>query len=410
VRTVAQVALWCGLSSALLQAQLLDSAIAGAVVEDHSGAAVPGAVVRLFQLEGRQALQELETGRDGRFEFAPLPPGPYRVEIGKPTYAQTIVNVDAWRAAVDAGVAAIRLVRHGVIAGRPLPAGSAQIVAVEAVPAGVEPRRFTTRSESGAEFRLFDLPPGTYLLAAVNGSIGAGLRRGVTVYPGAAQPRAFAIAGGEELADLEVPIPSGDSFSVRGRVVAPDDGARQSVFLSLRATDHPWALVWSRLLPSDEQIFIENVVPGRYELTGTVGFGAAQRLSGKVSFDLGASDLANLELPLEPVRAPKSARSEVRSTEPAIIRGTVSGADVPVFVTLIDRTPGRTSPIRAALVRSGAAFAFSALAPGRYQVAAHAAAARDARWVVAPSESPEPVDLAAGDSKSIDLRLAGGRQ
>jgi hypothetical protein len=412
VRGLAHAALWCGLASTLAQAQPYDSAIAGVVAEDHSGVPVRSALVRLFPLVpvgGRGALKELETDRDGKFEFAALQSGSYRIEVGKANYVPTIVSLDAWRAAADVDARAFHLVRHGIIAGRTVPPGSAQIVAVETVPAGVEPRQFpATRDENSAEFRVFGLPPGSYILAAANGRSDGAPRHGVVVYPGAPRPRAFTIAGGEEYLDIEMPIPSGDAFAVRGRMVVPDDGTRDPVSLRLRATDHPWALVWSRLLRSNEPILIEHVVPGRYELTGTVGFGAAQRLSGKVVFDLDRPGLDDLELPLEPVHAPAAKTAAIRAPDPGAIRGHVPGASAPVFVVLTDRTPGRTSPIRAALVRPGGDFAFVTLEPGRYHVAAHPAASSGARWV-SPSRESDPIDLPAGESRSIDVRFGGER-
>lgn len=409
MKALASAALLCGLARAFSLTQPHEAAISGIVVEDHSSAPVPGAVVRLFQRgEGGVALKELETTREGRFELGALPPGPYRIEVAKSNYVSTSVTLDAWPARANDDVAAFRLVRHGVIAGRTIPAGSAQIVAIETVPPGVEPRRFSaTRSQSSPEFRLHNLPPASYVLAAFNGSTDAGLRLGVTLYPSSAQPQTFAIAGGEEYLDVELPMPAGEAFSVRGRTIAPDGAATESVFLSLRASDQPWVLVWARLLGVKDEILIENLVPGRYELTATVGSGTRQRLSGKIRFDLDRPGLDNLELPLEAVQAPKSLPASDRSSTPAAIRGTIVGATAPVFVTLVDRTPGRTGPIRAALVRPDAGFSFATLEAGRYQLAAHRPAARDARWLTASSASADQIDLAAGESRTVDIRLGG---
>ena len=409
MKDLAHVALLCGLASTLSLTQLHDSVIVGMVVEDHSSAPLQSAVVRLFQAGEGGALKELETTRDGRFDFGALPAGPYRIEVAKSNYVSTSVTLDAWRAATDADVPALRLVRYGVIAGRTIPAGSAQIVAIETVPPGVEPRRFSaTRSQSSPEFRLHNLPPASYVLAAINGSTDAGLRLGVTLYPSSAQPQAFAIAGGEDYLDVELPIPAGEGFSVRGRTFAPDVAATESVFLSLRASDQPWVLVWGRLLGVKDEILIENLVPGRYELTATVGSGNRQRLSGKIRFDLDRPGLDNLELPLEPIQAQKSQPASDRSSMPAAIRGTIVGATAPVFVTLVDRTSGRTGPIRAALVRPDAGFVFATLEAGRYQLAAHRPAARDARWVTASTASADQIDLAAGESRTVDIRLGAG--
>jgi hypothetical protein len=404
MRSLAPAALLYGLASAISLAQPHEAVIAGMVVEDHSSAPVPGAVVRLFQAgDGGAALKELETTREGRFHLGALPPGPYRVEVSKANYVSTTVTLDAWRAMADDDVAAFRLVRHGVIAGRTIPAGSAQIVAIETVPPGIEPRRFSAvRSESNAEFRVFNLPPASYVLAAMNGATDAGLRHGVTLYPSSAHPQGFSIAGGEQYLDIEMPIPSGEAFTVRGRVIASDLPPTQSVLLTLRAADQPWGLVWSRLLRVNDQIRIDNLVPGRYELSAASV--AGERLSGRIRFDLDRPGLDGLELALERVPEPKSQPSSDRSTTPAAIRGAISGASSPMFVTLVDRTPGRTGRIRASLVRPGADFSFATLEPGTYYLAAHRMSARDARWVAPSSASADRIDLAAGESRTIDVR------
>jgi hypothetical protein len=404
MRSLGPAALLYGLAGAFSLAQPHEAVITGMVVEDHSSAPVPGAVVRLFQSgEGGVALKELETTREGRFELGALPPGPYRIEVAKANYVSTTVTLDAWRATATDEVAAFRLVRHGVIAGRTIPAGSAQIVAVETVPSGIEPRRFSAvRSESNAEFRVFNLPPASYVLAAMNGATDKGLRHGVTLYPSSAQPQAFSIAGGEQYLDIEMPIPSGEAFTVRGRVIASDLPPTQSVALTLRAADQPWGLVWSRLLRANDEIQIDNLVPGRYELSARSTPGG--RLSGSIRFDLDRPGLDALELPLEPVPQQKSKSVGDRSKTPAAIRGAISGASAPMFVTLVDRTPGRTGRIRASLVRPGAGFSFAMLEPGTYHLAAHRIAARDARWLAPSSASADRIDLAAGESRTIDVR------
>ena len=80
----------------LLLALLLNVAALGPVcpasftgtVVDPSGAAVPNATVRLEASGG--AIDEFRTGSDGRFEFKSEAPGPLRVVVTAPGFAEVV--------------------------------------------------------------------------------------------------------------------------------------------------------------------------------------------------------------------------------------------------------------------------------------------------------------------------------
>src|SRR6266566_4622525 len=86
VRKLASITLVFLLACAVVWAQASTAQIHG-VVQDSSGAAVPGAEVKAIQTE-TGAIRTLETGADGAYVLTNLPIGPYRMEIAKEGFAR----------------------------------------------------------------------------------------------------------------------------------------------------------------------------------------------------------------------------------------------------------------------------------------------------------------------------------
>lgn len=88
--------------------------LGGRVLEDHSGAPLASAELRVAREGVRKLVAELETDASGRFRAEGIPAGDYRIEISKPNYVSTTV-----RARVEGSADSLfRLVRYGVIAGK----------------------------------------------------------------------------------------------------------------------------------------------------------------------------------------------------------------------------------------------------------------------------------------------------
>src|SRR5205807_3422039 len=76
---------------------LYGSAQVSGVVTDASGAVVPRANVRVYQISGSEhgnAHWETVTDNAGRFTLASLPPGKYRMEISSPGFLTEVREVD----------------------------------------------------------------------------------------------------------------------------------------------------------------------------------------------------------------------------------------------------------------------------------------------------------------------------
>src|SRR4051812_11100797 len=87
-------ALWHAASLLVLVAGVAESAsLAGKVVEDHSNAPLALAGVRVVEAATRAVIAELDTDGQGRFQSPPLKPGEYKVEISRPNFVDSSVQV-----------------------------------------------------------------------------------------------------------------------------------------------------------------------------------------------------------------------------------------------------------------------------------------------------------------------------
>ena len=169
-----------------------------------------------IRLGVRTLAAELESDGDGRFQAPGLREGEYRVEIPKANHLSATVQTHL--AEAEQLQLPIRLVRCGVIEGQVLdvnrnPVRGAHVFVLRSdrgpLRAELNPGRFSPVNDSG-RYRLFNLPPGQYVIAAADGSntvsVGStgrgylvpGLGSGVAYYPSSDRPQTFTIASGQE--------------------------------------------------------------------------------------------------------------------------------------------------------------------------------------------------------------------
>ncbi|MBI3491892.1 MAG: carboxypeptidase regulatory-like domain-containing protein [Acidobacteria bacterium] len=152
-------------------------------VFDEANAPVAGARVLLLP-EPRQPMTgpppQTMTDLDGRFSFARVPPGQYRVDTQKPGFVRMADVVSLPRIDLAAGQAidgvVLYLRRGGVITGRVLdpggqPLAEARVMAVRRLTAKGSPDRLVPAGQGGVtndlgEFRIIGLLPGAYYVSA----------------------------------------------------------------------------------------------------------------------------------------------------------------------------------------------------------------------------------------------------
>ena len=205
----------------------------GRVLDEDTNAPISGARV-VFAFRGRTRLQAV-TDENGRYTFADLEPGPYRLTVQK---AGHVPLADPSRlptfwvvAGQSLDVITVSLRKTGAIAGRILdPSGEPLVdINVRAVkPGTANLGAAASRTNDLGEFRVFGLLPGEYIIAASPQPFGLDSLPASpallfsTFYPGtadAAAAQTLTVGPGQTVAGIEFRVLTASTFKVSGTVV-----------------------------------------------------------------------------------------------------------------------------------------------------------------------------------------------
>ena len=309
------------LAGALLQAPAAidKAAVSGRVVEQDTQAPIAGAQVMLaILLEGPPAApfnmrpMMAVTDADGRFTFADVDPGRYRVAATKAGFASPGAPLSTPPIELAAGArrddVVVAMQRGGVIAGRILDPSGEPVVDMRVMAlrkmqpqanAPAAPQAGTRASFSAGmfvgsvggqtndlgEFRVHSLAPGEYYLQAMpiimpvgpGASAPAGTPIIVpTFFPGtpdAASAQTIAVTAGQTTGDIVMRMVSAAAFDVSGTVV---DETGQPVAGALvriapqRETRMPFGGLPNQARTDEQGTFtLRNVINGTYTLIAT---------------------------------------------------------------------------------------------------------------------------------------------
>jgi hypothetical protein len=401
----------------------------GRVVEDHSGRALPSVELRVARAGVRQLVADLETGGDGRFRADAVPDGDYAIEVLKPNFVSATLRV---RLGPESAPLFVRLARFGVISGRVADADGRAVPGVNITAmtrragGAMQPFGFSIRLDESGQYRVFNLPPGEYAVAASYGAAsaagasgGSGLRStvgsGVLFYPNNQRPQWFTVAGGEEYANTDFIIGTPALFRVSGTVQPA--GARYAV--ALTALDQPIIPVATQRLQSDSGTFeLEGIPPGSYELyaSGPVrGYGAnmvflgPEPVFGSIRVNVGGEDVKGLAVPVEKGR---SASFILRSASPQQPAPAGCPATAGLKLARIEATGA--NPDRTVEVNFTKPQKLDDLAPGHYRLTVDRLgdscyASGGVVDLTAPTEEPIAVAVASAASLRGRLTAASGR-
>jgi hypothetical protein len=413
------------IAAALLPCLAAAATLEGTVVEDHSAKPLASVELRVARSGATQLTADLETDANGRFRAEGIPEADYAIEVLKPNFVSAKLQ---FRLSADSRPLVVRLVRYAVISGRVSDAdgrsvpGAAIIVMTRKAGAAMQPFGYPARLRDAGEYRVFNLPPGAYAIAAAYGAAmaavssgGMGLPStvgsGVLFYPNNQRPQWFTVAGGEEYPNTNFVIGATSLFRVAGRV----EPAGQSYVVALTPVDQPLITAATQRLESRDGVFeLEGIPPGAYDLYAsgpvasygavTVGLGP-EPLFGSTRVTVGGEDMRGLT-----VSAAKGRSAAF------ILRGsggkTTAPEGCPATATLklarIEATGAASD--RTAEINFAKPQTLADIAPGRYNIALDGLgetcyAAEAAIDLNAPAEEPIPVTVTG--AASVRGRLTG---
>lgn len=264
------------------------AAITGLVTITADGASQPVRRARVtLESPALTRPQHADTDTDGRYRFAALPAGAYRVRVEKAGFVQRPAQVSL----VDAQSLSLPLemVRGAALEGRILnDAGNPAVnIVVSAVKFAydtrgrrIEPVR-QTRTDDRGRYRLHTLPAGEYFLEAAPDPLEALQKPSVpgqqattlarSYFPGA--PR---VEGGESLSlsvgqnrtGLEFVLPTVPTAALRGTVVNSTGKAGGEVSVRVQRVGGPTGEVRGSMSPNGNEFMFPSVPSAEYWVTG----------------------------------------------------------------------------------------------------------------------------------------------
>jgi hypothetical protein len=312
--------------------------VAGMVVRKGSNEPIHFAHITLTSHGDEQRSLHGTTADDGRFTFKDVPPGDYRVTVSHNGY---VTEAYGARRPMDPGVPltlssgkhvddlVFRMIPAAIITGHVRDENGealpwAQVTALLTL--FTQGKRTLMPASSSAtndlgEYRLFNLPPGKYLLSAgyeMSQSVGLamatamGSREGreglvTTYYPGTTDPMqatAVNVEPGAEIRSIDFSLLPSGVFHIRGRVSGLSTGhAGFGGAVMLRKGNSRLSAAMperSAAVKAEDGTFdIDQVGPGFYELIAFAFAGDKPRMT-HTSVEVGGADVDGVNLAIEP--------------------------------------------------------------------------------------------------------------
>jgi len=376
--------------------------IRGHVVAADSGMPIGGVAVTLLDREG--VLRSLDTDARGRFQFDGVPSGQFRVRALKPGWVPLMYGARHFNEAgtgvlvPSAGSESelkVQLTRVAVVAGQIVDANGQPVLRamVTALRLGVGAAgdrgfhlvrdafdgtlRGNAATDGRGHFRIFDLPPGKYVIRAQRASTSRAAPMQWTEYPTETEGVGTFIAlkpADEKTVSIVLADRAGYRISGIMSGLAPD--ASTTVVVDIPRPTQPFRE--TAVLDLNNRFAFEGLPPGDYLVQGrAVPSGSGVRsepLWAQTSVHVGTQDVAGLELPFFPTVSFKG-RVELEVLKSAAVRLKA--------VHLVPQYPWHRQPTLSSSLTADGDFSILGVAPGRYVVE-----------VVPGPDSPLPVAVA----------------
>jgi Carboxypeptidase regulatory-like domain len=401
----------------ILSPQSQNASVAGMVVKQGTDEPLSKATVTLYPagLEGKIATYSVTSDANGRFLFASVTPGVYRISADRFNYVRAEYGDRASNgcgtpllliAGQQFSNARIVMLPAGVISGHLYDADREGLpnVSAHALKYVYENGRAvftvvqTVQTNDLGEYRLFGLTPGRYYVAAaletasidlvkdlildttfipanrlsnapvfdatvLSGSI-KGDRYLPAYFPNGSDPsgaRVIELRPGESIAGVDLTATFSHTVRITGKVANSVSReiprAMRLALVSRLAHPNSGAPVRSASMKPDGTFEMVDVLPGPYFLVAT-GNDESGTLIGRVPVDVGETNLHNVAIE---VSRGFDLQGRVTVDDPNVMKRLVGLTLMPSVTASV-----RTQPITAKLDQGDGSFKFQAIAPGEY--------------------------------------------
>jgi hypothetical protein len=292
--------------------------ITGRVLLDNGQPAVGATVSAVLQSRiARTAL----TNAEGEFKLSGLSPAPYAMTAQLPAYVMTPLTTatDEPQYFHLGDTATIQMFKGGVITGKVTTASDEAVPGLmikairirDAAGKALGASTYRRRTDDRGIYRLFGLPPGTYLICTDGTAVGLSFEADEQIedapvyYPAATRETAaeLAVASGEELANIDIRYRAERGRYVSGKVIGASGGYIINVYLKPVDSEvilaSEWMQIRERKVEDGIAFQFRGIADGEYELTADRrsgddegGFANPRRISVR------GADVTGLELRL----------------------------------------------------------------------------------------------------------------
>jgi Carboxypeptidase regulatory-like domain len=253
------------------------------------GRGVPRAQLRFSSAADPRQMLFGGTDADGRFEFGDLPPGKYLLFSAKPGFtpppAPQAIEVAEGETRERV---AVTLTKWGSIAGRivdergdPLQGANVQTLRVrfERGRRRLVAEGAAIASDDMGRFRIYNVPPGQFVVSASAGSIGSNAIPGYarSFYPGtpnAGQAQFVTVGPSQDITGIDLALSRTRTARIMGRMLnsagEPTTGGNVMLLPSQTSTSPAFVGAGARIT-TDGQFEFTNVVPGQYVIQASRG-------------------------------------------------------------------------------------------------------------------------------------------
>ncbi len=291
-------------------------AIKGRVVNE-SGQPLPDARISITAVGSFRQIQNVNTDRDGNFEFSGLAPASYRVFAFLSAYAPVLTETEQPQYYRVGDFVTLVLVKGGVITGTVTSQTGEPVVGVRVRAKMITDRRLPfpyslyvqeRKTDDRGVYRIYGLATGTYVVwAGGNSATPPGLDpfdgHVPTYAPGSTRDTAteISVRAGAETSNVDIRYRGEPGHIVSGRAIGPPNAQATTFSIHLTSTAGAWHVISAQ--PPDSKNFVfPGVDDGDYEVAAMSFHPEGEwLLSTAKRIAVRGADVTGIELIAEPL-------------------------------------------------------------------------------------------------------------